>query len=50
MLEQEHQQAIIDLDAKIHEAQRFVQELNTNVDKLDNLNTIVERCATACVL
>lgn len=43
MLEQEHQQAIVDLDAKIREAQRSVQELNTNVDKLDNLNKIVER-------
>lgn len=42
-LEQEHQQAIVDLDAKIREAQRFVQELNTNVDKLDNLNKVVER-------
>ncbi|KAG2030192.1 P-loop containing nucleoside triphosphate hydrolase protein [Suillus americanus] len=43
MLEQEHQQAMVDLDAKIREAQRSVQELNTNVDKLDNLNKIVER-------
>lgn len=43
MLEQEHQQAMVDLDARIREAQRSVQELNTNVDKLDNLNKIVER-------
>ncbi|KAG1844660.1 hypothetical protein DFJ58DRAFT_26251 [Suillus subalutaceus] len=43
MLEQEHQQAMVDLDAKIREAQRSVQELNTNVDKLDSLNKVVER-------
>jgi DNA repair protein RAD50 len=43
MLEQEHQQAMVDLDARIREAQRSVQELNTNVDKLDNLNKTVER-------
>ncbi|KAG2155166.1 P-loop containing nucleoside triphosphate hydrolase protein [Suillus bovinus] len=43
MLEQEHQEAMVDLDAKIRETQRSVQELNTNVDKLDNLNKIVER-------
>jgi DNA repair protein RAD50 len=43
MLEQEHQQAMVDLDARIRESQRSVQELNTNVDKLDNLNKTVER-------
>lgn len=43
LLEQEHQQAMVDLDARIREAQRSVQELNTSVDKLDNLNKIVER-------
>jgi len=50
MLEQEHQQAMVDLDARIREAQRSVQELNTNVDKLDNLNKTVERYAIARVL
>lgn len=50
MQEQEHQQTIVDLDAKIREAQRSVQELNTNVDKLDNLNKIVERYAITRVL
>ncbi|KAG2126539.1 P-loop containing nucleoside triphosphate hydrolase protein [Suillus clintonianus] len=43
MLEHEHQQTMVDLDAKIREAQHSVQELNMNVDKLDNLNKIVER-------
>ncbi|KAG0697633.1 P-loop containing nucleoside triphosphate hydrolase protein [Suillus ampliporus] len=42
-LEHDHQQAMVDLDAKIREAQRSVQELNMNVDKLENLNKIVER-------
>ncbi|KAG1739598.1 hypothetical protein EDB19DRAFT_1828817 [Suillus lakei] len=43
MLEHEHQQAMVDLDARIREAQRTVQELNMNIDKLDNVNKIVER-------
>ncbi|OAX38147.1 hypothetical protein K503DRAFT_770797 [Rhizopogon vinicolor AM-OR11-026] len=42
-LEHEHEQAMVELDAKIREAQRSVQDLNMNIDKLDNLNKVVER-------
>jgi len=49
-LEHEHEQTMFDLDAKIREAQRSVQELNMSVDKLDSLNKIVERYVLARVL
>lgn len=44
-LEHEHEQTMMELDAKIREAQRSLQDLNMNVDKLENLNKVVERYA-----
>ena len=46
-LEHDHEQAMVELDAQIREAQRSLQDLNMNIDKLDNLNKIVERYAVA---
>lgn len=48
-LEHEHEQTIVELDSKIREAQRSVQDLNMSIDKLDNLNKVVERYAIASV-
>jgi len=48
-LELEHEQAMVELDAKIREGQRSLQDLNMNIDKLDNLNKVVERYAISPV-
>ncbi|KAH7885017.1 ALG6, ALG8 glycosyltransferase family-domain-containing protein [Phlebopus sp. FC_14] len=42
-LEQEHQRIQSELNAKIAEAQRASQEMNMSVDKLDNINRVVDR-------
>ncbi|KAG6379376.1 P-loop containing nucleoside triphosphate hydrolase protein [Boletus reticuloceps] len=42
-LEQEHQQVQAELNAKVAEAQRSTQEMNMSVDKLDNINKVVDR-------
>jgi DNA repair protein RAD50 len=48
-LEHEHEQAMVELDAKIREGQRSLQDLNMNIDKLDNLSKVVERYAISPV-
>ncbi|KAF9219190.1 hypothetical protein BS17DRAFT_718386 [Gyrodon lividus] len=42
-LEQEHQQTQSELNARIAEAQGASQEMNMSVDKLDNINKVVDR-------
>jgi DNA repair protein RAD50 len=42
-LEQEYQQAQSELNARIAEAQSSSQGMNMSVDKLDNINKIVDR-------
>ncbi|KAH0832358.1 P-loop containing nucleoside triphosphate hydrolase protein [Lanmaoa asiatica] len=42
-LEQEHQQVQAELNVRITEAQRSTQEMNMSVDKLENINKIVDR-------
>ncbi|KAI9566180.1 P-loop containing nucleoside triphosphate hydrolase protein [Boletus coccyginus] len=42
-LEQEHQEVQAELNARTAKAQRSTQEMNMSVDKLDNINKIVDR-------
>ncbi|KAG9308463.1 P-loop containing nucleoside triphosphate hydrolase protein [Chiua virens] len=42
-LEQEHQHVQAELNTKLAEAQRSTQEMNMSVDKLDNINKVVDR-------
>lgn len=42
-LEQEHHQVQGELSAKVSEAQRTLQDLNMDADKLENVNKSVER-------
>ncbi|KAF8552026.1 hypothetical protein OG21DRAFT_1486552 [Imleria badia] len=42
-LEQEHQRVQAELNVRMAEAQRSTQEMNMSVDKLDNINKVVDR-------
>ena len=42
-LEQEHHQVQGELSTKVSEAQRTLQDLNMDADKLENINKSVER-------
>ncbi|KAG8214897.1 hypothetical protein J3R82DRAFT_10069 [Butyriboletus roseoflavus] len=42
-LEQEHQQVQAELNARLADAQRSSQEMNMSVDKLDNINKVIDR-------